>query len=193
MTLCLFWYISNLAKQSMKILWGYELHEEHTFTEEHSSTHGIPLSSRHFLANSRCTKMLRNGRVQVRADRSLNSEAGVEGRVVWWLNEQHQEYLNQHLGLWGPMNRKWERHHPLFTHTAPVPTLCQAALWHLGTKRCTMVVYQHQELGGERGLGEKAGSPLKECCPCRDAPSRRPEKAASTQRWALYVWPQVHA
>ena len=78
---------------------GYELHEEHTFIEVHS-IHGIPLSSRHFLAKSRCSKMLRNGRVQARADRRLNSEAGVEGRVMWWLNEQHQEYMNQHLGLW---------------------------------------------------------------------------------------------
>lgn len=30
---------------------------------------------------------------------------------------------------------------------------------------------QHQERGGEPGLGGKAGSPLKECCP----PQRRPK------------------
>lgn len=159
---------------------GYELHEEHTFIEVHS-IHSIPLSSRHFLANSRCSKMLRNGRVQARADRRLNSEAEVEGRVMWWLNEQLQEYMNQHLGFWGPMNRKRQRYHHLLTHIAQVPTLCQVAHWHLGTKRWTMVVYQTLRAsapgpGGEPGLGEEAGSP------CRSVALAETPQAASLRR-----------
>ena len=40
---------------------------------------------------------------------------------------------------------------------------------------------------GCTGLGGGSRKPLQECCPCRDAPSHKPEKAAGIQRWALYV------
>lgn len=122
-----------LGKEAADHYWGMS-----SVKRDQSHIHGTPLASRHFLANSRCSKMLRNGRVQARADRSLNSEAGVEGRAVWWLNEQLQECMNQHLGLRGPMSRRWQRYHHLFAHTAQVPTLCQVAHWHLRTKRWTM-------------------------------------------------------
>lgn len=192
MTLCLFWYISNLAKQSMKILWGMS-----SMKSIPSLKSTPPLTAYLYRLDtswqtSRCAKMLRNGRVQSELTEAWTQKQGLrEGRVMAkWAAPGVPEPAPGALGA----DRQEVRETSSFIHShCPSANFGPSSTLTSGNKAMHNGGLPAPGARGWTGLGEKAGSPLKEVLPLQRRPKRRPERQLALSAGGSICLASVHA